>query len=409
LTVTAIHAKVWGETWGVAKMGKLNPAQVKNLKAPGRYVDGGGLMLEVKPSGSKSWVVRLQSNGRRRDFGLGSFKDVGLSEARELAGELRKTLRQGIDPVAARHKKRSIPTFEDAAKAVHDEHKHGWRNGKHREQWLATLKSYAFPSIGQLRVDAVGTGQVRDLLAEIWLLKPETARRVRQRIGTVLDYAHGKGWREPFLMTAVNKSLPRQPRKTGQFAAMPYAEVPAFLGKLRDSTTSGRLALQALILTAARSGEVRGAKWTEIDFEAATWTVPADRMKAGKEHVIPLSDPAICVLRRAAELRIGAGDLVFPGAKRGRPLSDMTLLKVLRDMNVRATVHGFRSAFRDWCAEQTSISGEVAEAALAHAIPNKVEAAYRRTTFFEKRRQLMEAWASYCSGSSANVVRLASA
>jgi integrase len=390
-------------------MGKLNPTQVKTLNAPGRYMDGDGLMLEVKPSGAKSWVVRLQSGGKRRDYGLGSFKDVGLSEARDLARDYRRQLRQGTDPLAARHKAKGIPTFEQAAKAVHEEHKHGWRNDKHGAQWLATLKTYAFPKIGQLSVEAVTTGHVRDLLADIWLVKPETARRVRQRIGTVLDYAHGKGWREPFVMAAVNKALPRQPRKAGRFAAMPYGDVPAFLGKLRERTSTGRLALEALILTAARSGEIRGAEWSEVDFDARTWTVPAERMKAGKVHVVPLSDEVIDVLNRAAELKTGESGLVFPGASRGKPLSDMTLLKVLRDMKVSATVHGFRSAFRDWCAEETSVSGEVAEAALAHAIPNKVEAAYRRTDFLEKRRKLMEAWAAYCVASRATIVRLATA
>jgi integrase len=390
-------------------MGKLNPSQVKTLNAPGRYMDGDGLMLEVKPSGAKSWIVRLQSGGKRRDYGLGSFKDVGLSEARDLARDYRRQLRQGVDPLAERQKAKGIPTFEQAAKAVHEEHKHGWRNDKHGAQWLATLKTYAFPKIGQLSVEAVTTGHVRDLLADIWLVKPETARRVRQRIGTVLDYAHGKGWREPFVMAAVSKALPRQPRKTGRFAAMPYAELPTFLSKLRERPSTARLALQALILTAARSGEIRGAKWTEIDLDARTWTVPAERMKAGKVHVVPLSDAAVDVLKRAAELRAGDSDLVFPGAVRGKPLSDMTLLKVLRDMKVDATVHGFRSAFRDWCAEETSVAGEIAEAALAHAIPNRVEAAYRRTDFLEKRRKLMERWAAYCSVSESNVIRLASA
>jgi integrase len=390
-------------------MAKLNPVQLKSLNAPGRYMDGDGLMLEVKPSGAKSWVVRLQSGGKRRDYGLGSLKDVGLSEARDLARDYRRQLRQGIDPLASRRKAEATPTFEVAARAVHEEHKRGWRNGKHGAQWLATLKAYAFPSIGSLSVDAITTGQVRDLLAEIWLLKPETARRVRQRVGTVLDYAHGKGWREPFVMAAVNKALPKQPRKTGRFAAMPFSDVPAFVAKLREGTSMGRLALEALILTAARSGEIRGAKWGEIDLERATWTVPAERMKAGKEHVVPLSEPATAIFKRAVELRIGGSDLVFPGAARGKPLSDMTLLKVLRDMKMKATVHGFRSAFRDWCAEETSVPGEVAEAALAHAIPNKVEAAYRRTDFLEKRRKLMEAWGTYCAGNGQNVVRLATA
>jgi integrase len=389
-------------------MGKLNPIQVKSIAIPGRYMDGDGLMLEVKPSGSKSWVVRLQAGGKRRDYGLGSFKDIGLSEARDLARDYRKKLRQGIDPIADRLSASVVPTFAEATGLVHEEHKRGWRNGKHGDQWLTTLKNYAFPKIGQLPVDQVTTGQVRDLLGEIWLTKPETARRVRQRIGTVLDFAHGKGWREPFVMAAVNKALPKQPRKSGRFEALPYAEVPAFVAKLRERESMGRLALEALVLTAARSGEVRLARWREIDLDKATWTIPAERMKAGKTHIVPLSPAALRVFRRAADLRMAGTDLVFPGLKRGKPLSDMTLLKILRDMKLEATVHGFRSAFRDWCAEETAVPGEVAEAALAHAIPNKVEAAYRRTDFFEKRRKLMDSWGAFCSASATSVVRLVS-
>jgi integrase len=369
-------------------------------------MDGDGLMLDVKPSGSKSWVVRLQSGGKRRDYGLGSLKDVGLSEARELARDYRKKLRLGIDPNAGRQAVSAIPTFAEAAGTVHDEHKLSWRNGKHQAQWLATLKSYAFPAIGKLPVNEVESGMVRDLLAEIWLTKPETARRVRQRVGAVLDYAHGKGWREPFVMSAVNRALPRQPRKSGRFEAMPYADVPAFLAQLHERESMGRLALQALILTAARSGEIRLARWSEVDFDKQTWTIPAERMKAGKVHVVPLSVAAVGVFKRAAELRTAGADLVFPGLKRGRPLSDMTLLKVLKDHRVEATVHGFRSSFRDWCAEETAAPSEVAEAALAHTIPNKVEAAYRRTDFFEKRRHLMNSWASFCFGEHRALVRL---
>lgn len=388
-------------------MGKLNPIQVKSIASPGRYMDGDGLMLEVKPSGSKSWVVRLQSGGKRRDYGLGSFKDIGLSEARDLAREYRKKLRQGVDPISERQRISIVPAFAEAATTVHEEHKRGWSNGKHGDQWLSTLKNYAFPKIGQLPVDQVTTGQVRDLLGEIWLTKPETARRIRQRIGTVLDFAHGKGWREPFVMAAVNKSLPKQPRKSGQFEALPYSEVPGFLAKLRERESIGRLALEALVLTAVRSGEIRLARWNELDLDNATWTIPAERMKAGKKHTVPLSPAALHVFRRATELRMAGTDLVFPGLKRGKPMSDMTLLKILRDMKVKATVHGFRSSFRDWCAEETSVPGEVAEAALAHAISNKVEAAYRRTDFFEKRRKLMNGWCAFCSDSNENVVRLA--
>ena len=396
-------------------MGKLNPLQVKNLKEPGRYGDGEGLLLEVRPGGSKSWIVRLQSNGKRRDYGLGSFKDVTLTEARDKAREYRKQLRSGIDPLAVKRKAvQQIPTFRAAAKAVHTEHKPSWRNGKHSAQWLATLERYAFPHFGDLTIDQVESSNVRDALAEIWLTKPETARRVRQRIGTVLDYAQGKGWRShPFGMTAVNKSLPKQPPKIGHFNAMPYTRVPEFLDTIKGKLTMGRLALEALILTATRSGEVRGAHWSEIDLDGAIWTIPAERTKTGKRtgkpHIVPLPQAAVDVFKRAAALRIEGSEIVFHGSKRGKPLSDMTLLKVIRDLKEPLTVHGFRSAFRDWVAEQTNFPSEVAEAALAHTIPNKVEAAYRRTDLLEKRRKLMEAWSAYCGRSRANVVQLARA
>jgi integrase len=390
-------------------MGKLNPLQVRNVKEPGRYSDGDGLILEVRPGGSKSWIARLQSNGRRRDYGLGSAKDISLGEAREKAREYRKQLRAGCDPLETKRLAREIPTFRTAAKTYHAEWKRRRRNAKHEAQWLSSLEAYAFPRFGDLRVDQIGNGHVRDALADIWLTKPETARRVRQRIGKVLDYAHGAGWRAAFAMSGVNGSLPEQPRKSGRFEAMPFARVPEFTEAVKGRLSMGRLALEALILTAARSGEIRGARWNEVDLEAATWTVPAERMKAGKAHNVPLSAAALNVFKRAAALRIDASDLVFHGAKRGRPLSDMTLLKVLRDMKEPFTVHGFRSAFRDWVAEQTNFAGEVAEAALAHAIPNKVEAAYRRTDFLDKRRKLMEAWGAYCSGGGENVVQLRAA
>ena len=311
-------------------MPKLNPLQVRNLKEPGRYNDGDGLILEIRPGGSKSWIARLQSNGRRRDYGLGSLKDISLTEAREKAREYRKLLRSGVDPLEAKRKAREIPTFKAAAEGYHKEWKKHRRNAKHEAQWLSTLEAYAFPRFGDLRIDQVETGHVRDALADIWLTKPETARRVRQRIGKVLDYAHGSGWRGAFARGAVNGSLPEQPSKTGRFEAMPYAEVPAFSQAVKERVSMGRLALEALILTAARSGEIRGARWSEVDFDKATWTVPAERMKAKKVHVIPLSLAALDVFKRAADLRVEATDLIFHGAKRGKPLSEMTLLKVLR-------------------------------------------------------------------------------
>lgn len=381
-------------------MASLNATQIRALKEPGRYSAGEGLIVNVAAGGSRSWLLRIQHNGKRRDFGLGSLRDVSLAEAREKARDYRRKLRSGVDPLASRHAaSERVPTFREAALVVHGEHKAGWKNPKHSAQWLATLETYAFPHFGDLPVGEINTGHVRDALAEIWLVKPETARRVRQRVGTVLDYAHGKRWREhPFTMGPVNKSLPRQPKKNGRFEALPFAQVPAFCRSLNERLSMGRLALEALILTAARSGEIRLACWSELDLEAALWTVPAGRMKAGRVHVVPLSCEAVGVFERAAKLRTAGTDLVFPGSGRGRPLSDMTLLKIIRDMKLEATVHGFRSAFRDWAAEETNFAGEVVEKALAHAISSKVEAAYRRTDFLDKRRKLMNAWGAYCAG-----------
>lgn len=378
-------------------MAKLTATRIKSIKEPGRYVDGAGLMLNVTSSGSKSWVLRVQHDGRRRDFGLGSERDVTLAEARDEARRLRRMVRKGLDPLAERRKELSRnKTFRMAAEDCHAAYYKSWKNGKHRDQWINTLRSYAFPRIGDLTLDIIDGPMIVDVLAPIWLEKPETARRVKQRIGTVLDFAHARGWREGEApMRAVAKGLPSQPKKTGRFRAMPYTDVPRFVAKLREIESFGALALEALILTACRSGEIRGACWDEIDFDAKLWTIPAGRMKAGRTHIVPLSTQALDVFERAATLRIADTPLVFPGQKRGKPLSDMTLLKILRDQNEPYTVHGFRSSFRDWAAECSDQPGEVAEAALAHSVPNAVEAAYRRTDFLERRRNLMDDWSGY--------------
>lgn len=379
-------------------MGMLTAQKIRSLTEPGRYADGDGLMLVIGARGSKSWILRAQVAGKRRDFGLGSAKAVSLADARQAADEIRRKLAQGIDPVAERKQEKVvIPTFREAAVLVHDEHKAGWKNGKHQAQWLSTLKSYAYPALGDLLVSEIEGPAIRDVLAKIWLTKPETARRVRQRIGTVLDWAYAKGYRASEApMRSLSKGLPRQPKKDRHFAAMSFAEVPVFVQTLRARESMGRLALEALILTAARSGEIRMAKWSELDLQAALWSIPAERMKMGRQHIVPLSRQAVDVFKRAAQHRTPATELVFYGIKAKKPLSDMTLLKILRDMKVGVTVHGFRSAFRDWVAEETNYPGEIAEAALAHAIPNKVEAAYRRTDFLEKRRGLMDDWGAFC-------------
>lgn len=394
-------------------MAGLTPTEVKNAKA-GRHADGKGLYLLVKPSGAKSWVLRVQVGGRRRDYGLGSLDLVSLAEARDRALEYRKAAKSGLDPSLERKKaQRAIPTFEEAARGYHETVKASWRNGKHADQWLSTLKAHAFPTIGATRVDHIDAPTVQSVLLPIWLTLPETARRVRQRITSVLDFSHGQGWRATETpRNAINTLMKRikQPRRSGGFAAMPYAELPAFTERLKaGSPTVGRLALQFLILTAARSGEVRSARWDEIDLDKAQWNIPAERMKAGEPHSVPLSPAAVEALRQVRELTpVRKGQPIFAGLK-GQPLSDATLAKVLRvDGGGAYTVHGMRSAFRDWIAEQTAFPGDWAEAALAHTLPNKVEAAYKRTKFLDQRRKLMEAWADYL-GMTSNVVRLAGA
>jgi integrase len=389
-------------------MAKLTATAVRAaLARPGRHSDGDGLILAVGANGNGSWMVRVQRDGKRRDIGLGAASKVTLSQARVRAAETRSQVEAGLDPVAQRRKAAGVPTFREAASQVHAEHKKGWKNGKHQDQWFRTLEVYAFPTLGDRLVSEIDGPSVRDVLAEIWTDKPETARRVRQRIGAVLDWAYSKGHRDSEApMRSLSKGLPRQPKKTGHHAAMPFADVPAFVTRLRERESWGRLALEAAILTAARSGEIRGATWSEVDLDAAIWTIPAERMKAGKEHVVPLCAPALRAFQRAKELRSENCSFVFHGANRAKPMSDMTLIKVLRDMGETVTAHGFRSSFRDWVSEDTQFSGDLAEAALAHAVPNKVEAAYRRGNLLEKRRKLMEAWGAYCSGNDASLVRL---
>lgn len=390
----------------------LTVKKIEHAK-PGRYSAGDGLYLLVKPSGSKSWVLRVQHNGRRRDFGLGTAitgivevdlpiqkrRSLTLAQAREKARIARELAKAGLNPTALwRTEEEGTPTFEEVAKEYHKQVSKGWRNGKHGEQWLSTLKAYAFPTIGHLPVDAVDARAIQRALVPIWLSKGETARRVRQRIGVVLDYAHGKGWRDAEApMRAVNQLLGgiKQPRG-GNFAAMPYSAVPAFMARLRDGESSvGRSALRFLILTAARSGEVRKARWADVDLEQREWVIPPANAKTAKMHVVPLVPEAIALLTKIREV-FGSDpeNFVFPGSK--GQMSDATLTKVLRTHGGGDyTVHGFRSTFRDWAAEQ-GFPDAWAEAALAHINPNRTESAYRRTTFFDHRRDtLMPSWTAY--------------
>ncbi|WP_082513992.1 site-specific integrase [Methylobacterium sp. Leaf465] len=376
--------------------------QVRAMKIAGRYADGNGLYLIVDPSGAKRWLLRTVVQGRRRDIGLGGTSLVSLAEAREKASSFRKLAREGGDPLAERRKvQASVPTFAQAVQTVHDEHKATWKNAKHAQQWITTLQTYAYPHLNAKPVDGITTPDVLKVLAPIWLTKPETARRVRQRIGTVLDWAKAAGHRageNP--IDGVAKGLPKQTDRDEHHSALSYAEVSAFLDQLRvcGGSEAVRLGFEFLILTAARTGEVLGMTWSEIDMNARLWMVPAQRMKAGREHRVPLSDPALAVLTRAKAIST-SGELVFPGRSQGRPLSNMAFLMVLRRMGLNITPHGFRSSFRDWAAECTSLPREVAEMALAHTVENRVEAAYRRGDLLEKRRELMMMWANWATSS----------
>jgi len=371
--------------------------------APGRHADVHGLYLVVRDSGSRSWMLRLQHRGKRRDFGLGPVRDVSLADARILASDYRKMVRQGLDPVKELGLRRKVaPSFETVARACYDAMKGGWKNQRHAS-WLSSLENHVFPLIGKTPIDAIDSTTVLGVLEPIWTTIPDTARRILQRIGTVLDYAHIKGFvPEEISLRSVTRGLPRQTRKVTHREAMPYADVPAFMKKLLAlANSTGRDALKLTVLTAVRSNETRFATWGEFDLDAGVWSIPAARMKMKEPHVIPLAPPAVALMRRLANERIALDGEVVPEAlvfthARGKAISDMTMLKVLRDMKfVGITVHGFRSTFTDWAAEQTEFPKEIADKALAHTVPSAVEAAYRRTDFFDKRRTLMNQWAAF--------------
>jgi len=397
-------------------MPKMTALEVRNAK-PGRHTVGEGLYLLVKPSGARSWVLRIQHMGKRRDIGIGSvnlapksetdkeaterlsimeMNCLRLEEAKEKARALRKLAKAGRDPVAERDKQKvRIPAFAEAMKDAHDELGKGWAP-KHAAAFLASLEAHIVPRIGTARIDTVDEAMVRDALAPIWSEKPAMARKLRVRIGQVLGYAKTRKWRATGLdAKEMRRGLAKQGRG-GNFAAMPYRDVPAFMAAQQAlPATVGRLALLFTILTAARSGEVRAATWEQIDMDAKTWTRPAAIMKMKVQHVVALNDAALAILERAKPYSNGKG-LIFPGAKPGTQMSDMTLTKVLRDAGEGCTVHGFRSSFRDWAAEQMpSMPAMVAEMALAHSVGTATERAYLRTDLRDLRRLLMKAWADF--------------
>ena len=362
------------------------------------YADGNGLYLLVDPSGAKRWVQRIVIRGKRRNLGLGGCATVSLHEAREKAIANRKLAREGGDPIAEKHR-RAVPTFAEAARQVIDFHRPTWSNAKHVYQWEMTLSAYAFPRLGALPVDEVSGQDVLSALTPIWTAKPETARRVKQRISAVMDWAVANGFRtDNPAGKAISQALPRRPRIATHHRTVPYSEVGEVLRSVRESYAAlvTKLSFEFLVLTAARSGEVRQARWEEVDSGSETWTVPAERMKAGREHRVPLSGRALEVLDGARSLD-SKSILIFPAPRSGGALSDMTHRNLLRKLGIDAVPHGFRSSFRDWAAERTDTPHAVMEAALAHVVANTTEAAYARSDLFERRRRLMAQWAEYLS------------
>lgn len=395
---------------------------ILRLNSPGRFADGGGLYVCVRPAARngvrRTWAFRYMVAGRATELGMGPVALLSLADAREEAAEYRKALRLGIDPLRRKRDARDAQraetaqrvTFQECAGRFIEAHKPGWRNPKHGDQWTATLKTYAYPVFGDLPVGAVDTGLVLKVLEPIWTMKTETASRVRGRIESVLDWAKVRGYRageNPARWRGhLDKMLPARSKvaRVEHHKALPYADVPAFCGRLRSATSISAKALEFLIMTGSRTGEVILARWPEVDLSEKVWTVPGDRMKGGREHRVPLSDRAVAILKSLP--REDGSEFLFLGGTRGKPLSSMAMLELLRGMlpDSGTTTHGFRSTFRDWAAEQTSYPGEVAEAALAHVVGDKVEAAYRRGDLFEKRRKLMRDWARYLENNSAGTV-----
>ena len=393
-------------------MSKLTNAKIKSLSLPGMYGDGGTLYLAVARGGSKSWVQRIVVGGKRRELGLGGWPVVSLAEARDAALDNRRLVRKGGDPLAEKGKAKALaamPTFREAALATFEANKPRLKNAKVIASWMQQLELHAFPKIGDIRIDRVGKDDVLRVLTPLWSTRPEGARKLRERIRSTLAWAEAKGFVDQNVAgDAISGALPSMRTAKKSFRALPHGKVAEALAAIKASGSGpvAKAALRFTILTAARSGEVRGARWGEIDMDARVWRIPGERMKAGKEHRVPLSEAALAVLADMRQYRDEDDGPIFPGARRGAPLSDMTLTKILRTVGLadRATVHGFRSSFRDWCAD-TGKPREIAEAALAHTVGG-VEGAYFRSDLMERRRGVMEAWSHYATGKAAPVHRL---
>ena len=377
----------------------LSATRARALNTPGRHSDGSGLHLFITKSGRKSWVQRITIDGKRRDIGLGGYPSVSLAQARDKAADNRSAIAEGRDPLAEKRAP-AMPTFREAAHTVHEANKPRWRNSKHVAAWIQTLERHAMPTLGDAPLDRIDRSAVLRVLTPIWTTRPETARRVRQRMRTIFRWALAHGFMDTNPAgEAIDGALPPMPKVKEHLRSLPYQEVGDALRTVDASQASlpARLCFRFLVLTAARSGEARGAAWEEIDMERREWRIPANRMKAGVEHRVPLSEQALEVLSQAQALRDDSG-LVFPSPmKRKSQMSDMTLTKVLRSVGLaeRATVHGFRSSFKNWTLEMTDSPWAISEAALAHTLGNSTEQAYARTDLFERRRSLMQRWADY--------------
>lgn len=396
----------------VRGINRLTALVVTRAKKPGMHPDGGGLYLQVTKSGAKSWIYRFMLKGKARHMGLGPLSAVSLAEARARATEARKLAKAGIDPIEAQ-KAEVVRANLESAKAISfkvasenyiEAHKPGWRNAKHAAQWASSLETYAYPVLGNLPVQGIDVALVMRVLEPIWIKKTETASRVRGRIESVLDWATARGYRlgdNPARWRGhLENLLPQRSKvqKVKHHSALPYEEIGSFIALLRQRPAISALALEFTILTALRTSEVIGAQWKEINLGKEEWLIPAERIKGGKEHRVPLSTRAIAILEEmAAGAEPGEEDFVFPATRKGKHISNMAMLTLLKRMKRSdITVHGFRSSFRDWAAERTNYPREVAEMALAHVIGDKVEAAYRRGDLFEKRRRLMDEWERFC-------------
>ena len=385
---------------------KITTKFVENVTEAGKYYDLHGLFLHVRPSGAKKWLQRYTFNGRRREIGLGSAKIVTVSTARKKAYQNLVIVSEGKDPIEDNKQDKIIPKFEEAARTVYEANRPTWRNAKHAAQFITTLETYAFPVIGNMPVKDINSTHVLQILSPIWVTKSETARRIRQRLSTVFKWCVAKQWRvDDPADIAIAQALPSQKKKVTRRKSISYNEVADFLDTVSKSSAglNTKLGIEFLILTATRSGEVRNARWDEVD--GSLWTIPAERMKAEVAHRIPLPSRCMEILASAKEISQGSG-YIFEGTKPNKPLSENTFNKLMKELGLDVHAHGFRTSFRTWTQEKTNYPREIAEAALAHSLSDKAEAAYARSDLLEKRAEMMEAWAQFLSTSGSDVIQI---